>query len=337
MAATQKIHRLSAFLALAALAAPACLLAGFVNAATPPAAASLFAEARRHLEQSNQLGEQADRNIINANRLRKRINQLRARSRKTPDQTVHRQLNETTDNLVGQLQQTQTGGSELRQQSRALYYTALDLFEQGALVRWEGTILNRKPLSMDDSTSAFIAHNTKFRSVHPNMLNKMGTPTDNIDRSQVDASMSMLVPALAGQNAPDNLDIRSFQLSREQNYLAHIEVKAGDKADENTAHLVPFNKIHRWALFLSDLTGNPVTGARIEIVGHMPGHVHGLPTQPRVVGELAPGVYQVDGLKFQMKGWWVMQFNIATGGDAETEQPDAAANSTDSVVFNLVL
>ncbi len=65
--------------------------------------------------------------------------------------------------------------------------------------------------------------------------------------------------------------------------------------------------MHRSRLLVSDLDGAPVQGATILVAGHMPGHVHGLPTQPRVTQELAPGVL-VEGLKFQMEGWWVMEF-----------------------------
>jgi len=160
------------------------------------------------------------------------------------------------------------------------------------------------------------------------MLNKMGTPTDEVNENAFHREMSLLVPALATQNAPPDLDISSFQISREQRYFAHIEVKPDQQfqPDRGNALLVPPNKIHKWLLLLNDLHGEPVTDANIEIVGHMPGHVHGLPTQPRVTGELSPGVYLVEGVKFQMKGWWVMQFNLLENDDKR-----------DSITFNLVL
>jgi hypothetical protein len=50
----------------------------------------------------------------------------------------------------------------------------------------------------------------------------------------------------------------------------------------------------------------------------MPGHAHGLATQPAVSGEVAPGVYRVDGMKFQMSGWWVIDFNVEHGGGKDT-------------------
>ncbi len=69
----------------------------------------------------------------------------------------------------------------------------------------------------------------------------------------------------------------------------------------------------------------PVEGARITIDGGMPEHGHGLPTEPRVTRALGAGVYQVEGLKFNMGGWWELRFRIAS------------AAGTDSVTFNLDL
>lgn len=69
----------------------------------------------------------------------------------------------------------------------------------------------------------------------------------------------------------------------------------------------------------------PVEGARIAIDGGMPEHGHGLPTEPRVTRGLGAGVYQVDGLKFNMGGWWELRFRIAS------------AAGTDSVTFNVDL
>ena len=150
----------------------------------------------------------------------------------------------------------------------------------------------------------------------------------------LDEAFTLQFPMLASQNPPRNLDIASFQLSRDARFVAHIEVDAatGGASDGTTgAAAVPLNRLHRWRLLVADLHGAPVHGARIDVGGHMPGHVHGLPTQPRVTGEIAPGVYRVDGLKFQMDGWWVMQFEIqpAAGADGVVPPPD-------NVAFNLV-
>jgi YtkA-like len=69
----------------------------------------------------------------------------------------------------------------------------------------------------------------------------------------------------------------------------------------------------------------PVEGAAIAVDGGMPEHGHGLPTTPRVTRALGGGVYQVDGVRFNMGGWWELKFRITS------------AAGTDSVTFNLDL
>jgi hypothetical protein len=67
-------------------------------------------------------------------------------------------------------------------------------------------------------------------------------------------------------------------------------------------------------LRLHDAAGAPVRGATIAVDGGMPQHGHGLPTHPRVTGESAAGVYQVDGLRFNMGGWWELRFTFERAG-----------------------
>ena len=57
----------------------------------------------------------------------------------------------------------------------------------------------------------------------------------------------------------------------------------------------------------------------------MPQHGHGLPTQPRITDDQGNGEYLVEGMKFQMPGWWTLSFHIT------------ADDQSDSVTFNLVL
>jgi hypothetical protein len=68
-----------------------------------------------------------------------------------------------------------------------------------------------------------------------------------------------------------------------------------------------------------------VDGCTITVDGGMPQHGHGLPTKPRVTRALGNGDHLVEGMKFNMGGWWVVKFAVA--GEA----------GRDSVVFNLKL
>lgn len=87
----------------------------------------------------------------------------------------------------------------------------------------------------------------------------------------------------------------------------------------------PINRLHTWALTVQTADGQPVEGARIAVEGEMPQHGHGLATQPRVTAYRGDGNYLVEGLKFQMGGWWVVHFTVSANGE------------TDSVRFNLQL
>lgn len=87
----------------------------------------------------------------------------------------------------------------------------------------------------------------------------------------------------------------------------------------------PINTLHSWILTVRTAKGEPVTGAAIRVVGDMPEHGHGLPTEPEMTAELDGGRYVVEGIRFSMPGWWVMNFHISAG-----EQRDQAS-------FNVVI
>jgi transcriptional regulator GlxA family with amidase domain len=76
---------------------------------------------------------------------------------------------------------------------------------------------------------------------------------------------------------------------------------------------------------ITDARGRPVEDAAIAIDGGMPEHGHGLPTQPRVGRALGGGVYEIEGVRFNMGGWWELKLAIRT------------LAGTDNVTFNLSL
>lgn len=81
---------------------------------------------------------------------------------------------------------------------------------------------------------------------------------------------------------------------------------------------IPINQLHTWTLHLETADGEPVDNAEIIVDGDMPQHGHGLPSQPQVTQSLGNGDYLVEGVKFQMGGWWVMDFTIAANGQTDT-------------------
>ena len=70
------------------------------------------------------------------------------------------------------------------------------------------------------------------------------------------------------------------------------------------------NRIHGWKLVIEDAGGRPVQAARVEVSGGMPDHDHGLPTRPMITGEVEPGHYRLDGLRFHMPGRWQVFVSI---------------------------
>ena len=87
---------------------------------------------------------------------------------------------------------------------------------------------------------------------------------------------------------------------------------------------VAVRQMHSWTILLTTAKGEPVEQARITVSGGMPQHGHGLPTKPVVTPQSA-GRYVIDGVKFNMGGWWTLTLHI-----------DAAAGA-DDVTYNLSL
>ena len=97
-----------------------------------------------------------------------------------------------------------------------------------------------------------------------------------------------------------------------------------------TATLLPIEPLQRRKLqavqvAITDANGAPIEHANITIDGGMPQHGHGLPTRPRVTKQIGDGVYQIEGVRFNMGGWWEFKLSVTTD------------SGTDLVTFNLNL
>jgi hypothetical protein len=87
----------------------------------------------------------------------------------------------------------------------------------------------------------------------------------------------------------------------------------------------PINALHEWVLHIETADGAPVEGATIVVGGDMPAHGHGMPTQPQVTEDLGGGNYRVEGMSFQMGGYWIIDVTVTVG------------NQTDRIHFGLEL
>jgi hypothetical protein len=84
-------------------------------------------------------------------------------------------------------------------------------------------------------------------------------------------------------------------------------------------------KLQKLNVRVTDAAGAPIQDASMTVGGGMPEHGHGLPTRPRMTHRVADGLYEIDGVRFSMGGWW--ELTLAINGSA----------GADSVTFNLNL
>jgi YtkA-like len=130
------------------------------------------------------------------------------------------------------------------------------------------------------------------------------------------ATMPMHDPMVAVATRPATLDLATTQRSAQ----GMFRVTRTTRPDP-----IVVNEMHTWTIHVETASGALVEGATIGVDGDMPEHGHGLPTSPAVTKYLGKGDYLVEGMMFQMPGWWVVEFDIAAGGQ------------TDRVAFNLLL
>ena len=72
---------------------------------------------------------------------------------------------------------------------------------------------------------------------------------------------------------------------------------------------IPVGRMHAWTVAVQEVDGDP-TDASLVFDGGMPQHGHGLPTVPKVTGRDSEGRYVVEGVRFNMPGWWRLQVRI---------------------------
>jgi YtkA-like len=116
---------------------------------------------------------------------------------------------------------------------------------------------------------------------------------------------------------PRDLDYSRTRMSAGGHYRGTIRPQ-GDS--------IPKGKLHSWTLHIESPDGSPVRVEQVAVNGGMPQHGHGLPTKPRATRRTPEGDVIVDGMKFNMGGWWVVTFKVTCAGEAP-----------DSLTFNLKL
>ncbi len=77
-------------------------------------------------------------------------------------------------------------------------------------------------------------------------------------------------------------------------------------------------RMHAWTADITTEDGQPVTDAVIKVGGGMPIHNHGFPTQPEVTRQIEDGKYLIEGVKFSMRGPWVLFLDITSMGKSDS-------------------
>ena len=118
------------------------------------------------------------------------------------------------------------------------------------------------------------------------------------------------------EGPPVDLDLALTKSTDHGVYLASI---ASDQSP------IPVGAIHTWTVKVTAPDGTPAGDIAIAIDGGMPQHGHGLPTKPQVTTDLGGGDHLIEGMKFNMPGWWTLTVSI--------DGPSGA----DETTFNVVL
>jgi hypothetical protein len=137
---------------------------------------------------------------------------------------------------------------------------------------------------------------------------RLSTPT-----ALAAVTFALLTAACA---TPKDLDLTLQHPSSEGKFVVRMDPPTTGPA---------INQMHAWQVRLATPEGQPVSRASIAFDGGMPQHGHGFPTKPRITGEVEPGVYALEGMKFSMTGWWDMRIAIQAG------------DVTDRAVFNVIV
>lgn len=124
----------------------------------------------------------------------------------------------------------------------------------------------------------------------------------------------LLCFSVQAETAKQDLDISKLSDNK------HFQISYSSKLQP-----IQINNLHAWTLHIKDADGENVSNAEIKVVGGMPEHNHGLPTQPQITENLGDGCYLLEGMKFHMHGWWTVTISISD------------ENITDNVTFNLQL
>ena len=135
----------------------------------------------------------------------------------------------------------------------------------------------------------------------------------NLDEHDMDMTeqvgMAMDMDNMPMQDIPDDLDTSLMRVS--ERFMTTIS---------SDIDLIELNTLHSWVVTIQSIDGEAVEDAQISVSGEMPQHGHGMPTAPAMTEYLGDGQYKIDGMRFQMPGWWTVNVSIEVDGEVDEQQ-----------------
>jgi len=137
------------------------------------------------------------------------------------------------------------------------------------------------------------------------------TPSANATGASPAAAPESVQPSSAATLAGDATPVPNLQEGVVSEEVQFVGSWSSDPA------VPPINMVHQWILHIATPEGAPVEGAAITVGGDMPAHGHGMPTQPEVTADLGDGDYRVEGMAFQMGGYWIIDVTVTASGETD--------------------
>jgi hypothetical protein len=149
---------------------------------------------------------------------------------------------------------------------------------------------------------------------------------DDRTRARRIASVVLIMAALAGVTACSHAMMMMHGTGAKR--PAASEFGLGPRSSANRLYVATLEtptqlrtrQMQTLRVAIVDGNGKAVEGATLAIDGGMPQHGHGLPTRPRMTRVLGEGAYEVQGVRFNMGGWWEFKITITSerGADVVT-------------------
>ena len=126
-------------------------------------------------------------------------------------------------------------------------------------------------------------------------------------------------PEISPIGLPNGVNIDREKLSLDEQFKVSVKPSIS---------YLPLNKIHHWMVTVTTPDGKAIN-PQLQVIGGMPLHGHGFSTELSITPSKEPGVYRLDGVKFNMIGWWQLVFILHGTDNGGTK------TTKDSAVFNI--